>query len=109
MSYGSQMLEITVFDRASGRREQFEASADEPLLDQLARSCSFEFPNLCWMGACGTCALKVSRGIEHLDPDAFGIGATVDTEPGSILPCAAAAADWVTRVADSHYAVIEIP
>jgi ferredoxin len=103
------MLQVTVFDSASGRREHFEASADEPLLDQLERSCSFQFPNLCWMGACGTCALRVACGIEHLDRDAFGIGATVDTEPGYILPCAAAPAERVITVADHYHVTVEAP
>ncbi len=103
------MLKVTVVDAASGQIEQFEACSDEPLLDQLERSCSFQFPNLCWMGACGTCALKVSCGIEHLDRDAFGIGATVETEAGYVLPCAAGASEWITKVPDHYHVMVEVP
>jgi hypothetical protein len=48
-------------------------------------------------------------GIEHLDRDAFGIGATVETEPGYVLPCAAAASEWVTKVADPYHVMVEVP
>lgn len=102
------MLKVTVVDQASGTRAHFEACSDEPLLDQLERACPFEIPNLCWMGACGTCALKVSKGIEHLDTDAFGVGATVQVEPGYVLPCAASACESVTQVADHYHLLVEV-
>jgi ferredoxin len=102
------MLQVTVIDRASGASAQFDACSDEPLLDQLERECPFEIPNLCWMGACGTCALRVSKGIEHLDTDAFGVGATVEVEPGYVLPCAASACESATRVADQFHLMVEV-
>jgi ferredoxin len=102
------MLTVTVIDQASGQSAEFEACSDEPLLDQLERACPFEIPNLCWMGACGTCALRVSKGMEHLDADAFGVGATVAVAPGFILPCAASACESVTRVADQYQLMVEV-
>ncbi|MGQ0678904.1 MAG: 2Fe-2S iron-sulfur cluster-binding protein [Actinomycetota bacterium] len=102
------MLKVTVVDQASGARAQFEACADEPLLDQLQRECTFKIPNLCWMGACGTCALKVACGIEHLEKDAFGVGATVEVENGYVLPCAAGPCEQSTQAQDSYHVLVEV-
>ncbi len=85
------MLTVKVVDQRSGQEAEFVATSDEPLLDQMEEACPFEIPSLCWNGACGTCALRVVEGLEHLDPDAFGIGCTIEVEPGWILPCAAGA------------------
>jgi ferredoxin len=102
------MLQITVVDNATGRSRRFDATADEPLLDQLQRECPFSIPNLCWMGACGTCALRVRHGIEHLDRDAFGIGATIETEPGFILPCSASASETAVELGDRFHVTLEV-
>jgi len=102
------MLRVTVVDQDSGARAQFDACGDEPLLDQLERECPFEVPNLCWMGACGTCALKVTRGMEHLEKDAFGVGATVAVDPGWVLPCAAGACQKAIDDPNAHHVLVEV-
>lgn len=102
------MLKVTVVNQGSGDRAEFQACADEPLLDQLERECPFEVPNLCWMGACGTCALRVPEGMEHLDQDAFGIGATVAVDPGWVLPCAAGACEKAIADNLAHHVMVEV-
>lgn len=102
------MLNVTVVDRATGSRAEFRAHADEPLLDQLEEACDFEIPNLCWMGACGTCALRVHCGYEHVEPDAFGVGASAEVKPGYILPCAAGACEQAIASRDTHHLLIEV-
>lgn len=102
------MLKVTVIHRSSGQSAQFQACADEPLLDQLERECPFAIPNLCWMGACGTCALKVTEGIEHLESDAFGVGATIPVDPGYILPCAAGAREGSIRGSHPCHVLVEV-
>lgn len=102
------MLKVTVIDCTSGDSVEFAASADEPLLDQMERACPFAIPNLCWMGACGTCALRVADGMEHLDTDAFGIGATIDVAPGYVLPCAASPATSAIACPDNHRLRVEV-
>lgn len=102
------MLKVTVIHQASGTEAQFEACADEPLLDQLERACPFQIPNLCWMGACGTCALKVKHGMEHLDADAFGVGATIEVDPGYVLPCAVGPCSSAIACADSYDVLVEV-
>lgn len=102
------MLTVTVISQTTGQSAHFNACDDEPLLDQLKRECPFEIPNLCWMGACGTCALKVTHGMEHLDADAFGIGATIQVEPGYILPCAAGACESATLAPDPFHVLVEV-
>lgn len=102
------MLNVTVVDRNTGATAEFQAHADEPLLDQLEEACDFEFPNLCWMGACGTCALRVRCGYEHVEPDAFGVGASCEVQPGYILPCAAGACEQAISSRDSHHLLVEV-
>ena len=102
------MLEITVVQQGTGRSARFEACGDEPLLDQLERACPFEVPNLCWMGACGTCALRVHHGIEHIESDAFGVGATVPVDPGWVLPCAAGASQCSIDDGAAHQVLVEV-
>ncbi len=102
------MLKVTVVKNQTGAEVQFEACGDEPLLDQLERECPFEIPNLCWMGACGTCALRVTKGIEHLETDAFGIGATVQVDPGWVLPCAVGACQKAIDDDSSHQVLVEV-
>lgn len=102
------MIRITVVSQASGESVHFDACADEPLLDQLERESPFKIPNLCWMGACGTCALKVSEGIEHLDLDAFGVGATTHAQPGFIQPCVAGACERATLADDPFHVLVEV-
>ncbi len=102
------MLRVTVVEQQTGAKAQFEACSDEPLLDQMERECPFEIPNLCWMGACGTCALKVTKGIEHLDSDAFGIGATIQVDPGWVLPCAASACQKAIDDDQPYHVLVEV-
>lgn len=102
------MLNVTVVDRASGGRAEFQARPDEPLLDQLEEACDFEVPNLCWMGACGTCALRVQCGHEHVEPDAFGVGASIQVQPGYILPCAAGACEKAIADSRTHSLLVEV-
>ena len=102
------MLRIRVIDHASGDRAEFEAGSDEPLLDQLQGSCPFSIPNLCWMGACGTCALRVSEGLEHLEPDAFGVGATVEVDRGYVLPCAAGVSETAAGAEHAYRVTLEV-
>lgn len=102
------MLKVTVVKQGTGATAHFEACGDEPLLDQLERECPFEVPNLCWMGACGTCALRVPEGIEHLETDAFGIGATVSVDPGWVLPCAAGACQKAIDDEAAHHVFVEV-
>lgn len=102
------MLKVTVLDHTSGNKAEFAASADEPLLDQLERECPFAIPNLCWMGACGTCALRVAHGMEHLDTDAFGFGATMEVAAGYVLPCAAAPTTSAVAGPGNHRLRVEV-
>lgn len=102
------MLRVTVVEHQTGAKAQFQARSDEPLLDQMERECPFEIPNLCWMGACGTCALKVTKGIEHLDSDAFGIGATIQVDPGWVLPCAASACQRAVDDEEPYHVLVEV-
>jgi ferredoxin len=102
------MLKVTVVKQATGAEAHFEACSDEPLLDQMERECPFEIPNLCWMGACGTCALKVTKGIEHLETDAFGIGATIEVDPGWVLPCAASACQRAIEADQPYHVLVEV-
>ena len=102
------MLRVTVVKAQTGDTAQFEACGDEPLLDQLEQNCPFEIPNLCWMGACGTCALRVPQGIEHLETDAFGIGATVPVDPGWVLPCAAGACQEAIDDPAPHHVMVQV-
>ena len=102
------MLTVSVLDRSSGLRSEFVASADEPLLDQMDEVCPFEIPSLCWNGACGTCALRVREGLEHLEADAFGIGCSMEVEPGWVLPCAAAPSPEATQSNQVHRVTVEI-
>lgn len=102
------MLNVTVVHRTTGNKAQFQAHADEPLLDQLEEACDFEVPNLCWMGACGTCALRVECGYEYLEPDAFGVGASVEVKPGYVLPCSAGACEKAIDSSDSHDLLVEV-
>lgn len=102
------MLKVTVVDQETGARAQFEACGDEPLLDQLEREAPFKFPNLCWMGACGTCALRVATGIEHLEVDGFGVGASVQLDPGWVLPCSAGACQKAIDDDDAHDVLVEV-
>ena len=102
------MLKVTVVKQATGAEAHFEACSDEPLLDQMERECPFDIPNLCWMGACGTCALKVTKGIEHLEADAFGIGATIQVDPGWVLPCAASARQGAIEADQRYHVLVEV-
>ena len=102
------MLKVTVVKQETGAKAQFVACSDEPLLDQMERACPFEIPNLCWLGACGTCALKVTKGIEHLDSDAFGIGATIQVDPGWVLPCAASACQRAIDDTEPYHVLVEV-
>lgn len=102
------MLKVTVVEAGTGARAQFDASGDEPLLDQLEREVPFKFPNLCWMGACGTCALRVTAGIEHLETDAFGVGATVQMDPGWVLPCSAGACQKAVDDEERYHVLVEV-
>lgn len=102
------MLKVTVVDQGTGAKAHFEACADEPLLDQLEREAPFTFPNLCWMGACGTCALRVTSGIEHLETDGFGVGATVQVDPGWVLPCATGACQKAIDDDKAHHVLVEV-
>lgn len=102
------MLKVTVVEQGTGAQAQFDACADEPLLDQLEDQCPFQIPNLCWMGACGTCALKVVAGMEHLEADGFGVGATVAVDPGWVLPCAAGACQKAIDDDNNHHIMIEV-
>ena len=102
------VLKVTVVVQGTGRSAHFEACGDEPLLDQLERACPFEIPNLCWMGACGTCALRVRQGMEHLETDAFGVGATIEVDPGWVLPCAAGASQRSIEDGNPHHVLVEV-
>jgi ferredoxin len=102
------MLQVTVVDQSSGLQARFIACDDEPLLDQMEQACPFAIPSLCWNGACGTCALRVVDGLEHLDADAFGIGCSTEVEPGWILPCAAAPASRATACGEAHRLRLEV-
>jgi ferredoxin len=102
------MLTVTVVHHSSGKAADFLASPDEPLLDQMDEVCPFEIPSLCWNGACGTCALRVTDGLEHLETDAFGIGCSTEVEPGWILPCAAAPSPTAAACNEVHRVTVEV-
>lgn len=84
------MVTICVVDGAGLARASFLATPDEPLLDQIEARCPWAVPSVCAVGVCGTCALEVLEGGEHLEADAFGIGATDPPGKGLVLPCVAA-------------------
>lgn len=84
------MVTIRVVDHTGLVHVSFPASPDEPLLDQIEARCAWAVPSVCAVGVCGTCALEVLQGSEHLERDAFGIGATDLPPEGLVLPCVAA-------------------
>lgn len=79
------MTKVIVQDNKGNTLVEFEANAEESLCTQ-AQDAGAPIPMSCGVGACRTCVATVTKGKEHLVPDAVG-PAMIDVEDDEVLTC----------------------
>lgn len=79
------MAKITIKDNSGNPVANFEASTEESIGTQ-AQENGAAIPFSCGVGACRTCVGKVTKGKEHLNPEAVG-PQHISVEEDEVLTC----------------------